>query len=108
MSEYMIQKADDQIQAGLNERENLLSQISTLREIVEILKKANTFYASKKNWGYNDYPKNQRHLAWMIENHDCGWCPENEKFVGGKLARSTQKQVEELEKKLEEKCEEKD
>jgi hypothetical protein len=70
---------------------------SSLDLILPLLEKsleANRFYAAKKNWGYNEKPKNQSHLAWMIESHDCGYCQENEKFVGGKTARQAIQEIE--------------
>ena len=39
MNDYMIQKADDQIEAGLNERESLLQQLAKLKDENEKLKK---------------------------------------------------------------------
>ena len=62
------------------EIETLKKENARLREVLE-------FYADKGNWGFNHNPKNQRHLAWAIENTDCGWCKTNQKFVGGRRAR---------------------
>lgn len=36
MSDYMIQKADDQIQSGLNERDNLIASIESLEQKLKI------------------------------------------------------------------------
>lgn len=85
----------------LIELEDIQHQLEIQTKRVENLKKSNKFYADKSKWGYSSRPKNDSHKAWIIENYDCGWCPDNEKFVGGKLARSCQAIDQELEKQLE-------
>lgn len=73
MSDYMAQKADDQIEAGLNERERLLQENDRLRSCVE-------FYASLSNWCGNYYANREQITMLDLEYID-------NKLHGGKYAR---------------------
>lgn len=77
----------------------LESENQTLREIVEMLKKSNAFYAHIGNWNGGTHA-NRCHPTDMEDIKD-SCCKIHVGKFGGRLARSTQKQVEILEKKLE-------
>lgn len=85
--DYPLEVALAEIKLWKEELKYTEEKIKSLQSKIEIYERALEFYADKSNWGYNEKPKNKSHLAGIIENHDCGWCKTNEKFVGGKRAR---------------------
>jgi hypothetical protein len=84
-------KENNEFLTNCNERQKTyFDENEILKDELKAERVAVDFYAKKGNWGYSERPKTQSNKAWMIVTHDCGWCLENEKFVGGKLARETQ------------------
>lgn len=74
-----------------------IEKFEDLEEKLEVAMKALEFYASKGNWCWSSRPKKESHLAWAISPHDCGWCKESEKFVGGRIARAALARIKEME-----------
>lgn len=79
---------------------SLQEELSQARKLITELVKIGEFYADKSHWGYSGVPKNRSHLAGIIEDHDCGYCQHNEKFTGGKLARTVLSNNKDLIEKL--------
>lgn len=102
-------EADDQIEAGLNERESLLKEIQALQKENELLRECVDFYADIKNWERSNHRdllriKKDDHSIENVDTWDLKKTTKRfnftmnreEALVGGKRARECKSTIDRL------------
>ena len=66
----MAQKADDQIQAGINERESFIEQIEKLKQVVAVMEKVLVENCCIDDCGFDVYKEPRMILECAMINND--------------------------------------